>query len=89
MQDFFADGLGNISVTNGLVRLEFVSQRMPTREGEPARPEPVLRLVVPLGGFLAALNLQEQARAQLIKDGTLKPVPAAVADTADSATPPA
>lgn len=77
MQDFFADVLGNISVTNGLVRLEFGAQHLPQRENESARLEPTHRLVMPLAGFLNALNLQEQVRTQLIKDGTLKVAPAA------------
>jgi hypothetical protein len=75
MQDNFADGIGNISASNGLVRIEFASQRMPAKEGEPMRAELTQRLVMPLAGFLAGLSMQEQVRAQLIKDGTIKLAP--------------
>jgi hypothetical protein len=87
MQDNFADGIGNISVSNGLVRIEYAAQRMPGKEGEPMRLELTQRLVMPLAGFLAGLSMQEQVRAQLIKDGTIKlPSAAAVPTEAEPAS---
>jgi hypothetical protein len=85
MNDIFADGIANVAVGNGVVRVDLVTQRFQapdpqSKEGKPPRLEVTHHLVMPLPGFLNALALMEQVRAQLIKDGAIqvKPQPATV-----------
>ena len=88
MNDIFADGIANVAVGNGVVRVDLVTQRFEapdpqSKQGRPPRLEVTHHLVIPLPGFLNALAMMEQVRAQLIKDGMIKVNPApAAAETA-------
>lgn len=90
MNDIFADGIANVAVGNGVVRVDLVTQRFEapdpqSKEGRPPKLDVTHHLVMPLPGFLNALALMEQVRAKLIKDGALqvKPKPAAAETKAD------
>ena len=89
MTDYYADLIGNITVTGHLVRIDFLSQASPASHQQPqpqgAQFQVAHRLVMPLDGFLRSLGVQEQLRAKLIEDGVVKveqKEPAAPADTA-------
>ena len=84
MNDIFADGIVNVAVGNGVVRLDLVTQRFETpdpqsKASKPPKLEVTHRLVMPLPGFMNALALMEQVRAQLIKDGTIQVKPKSAA----------
>lgn len=72
MNDIFVDVLGNVVVTGGVVRLEFV--RLTGVEPTTKKPTFELshRVVLPLDGFLRSLALQEGLRNKLVKDGVIK-----------------
>jgi len=72
MTDYYADVIGNISVTGHLVRIDFLSQAMPLSEQQGAQLQVSHRLVMPLEGFLRSLETQEQVRSKLIADGVVK-----------------
>ena len=83
MSDIFADGIVNVAVANGMVRVDLAAQRFEapdpqTKQNKPPRLEVTYHLVMPLPGFLNSLALMEQVRARLVKDGTIqvKPAPA-------------
>ena len=89
MTDYYADLIGNITVTGHLVRIDFLSQEPPSPHQPPQQQGAPLkfahRLVMPLDGFLRSLGVQEQLRAKLIEDGVVKVEqkdPAAPAETA-------
>lgn len=72
MNDIFVDVLGNLVVTGGVVRMEFM--RVTGVEPETKKPKFELshRVVLPLDGFLRSLALQEGLRKKLIEDGVIK-----------------
>ena len=75
MTTYFCDGLKEVTILNGVARLEF-HRLQPTGPAGPNRDvEPVTEMIValPAQGFLQALTLLEQVRDKLIKDGILKP----------------
>lgn len=88
MTDYYADMIGNITVTGPLVRIDFLSQASPAPHQPPSQQgaqfQLAHRLVMPLDGFLRSLGVQEQIRAKLIEDGIVKVEqkgPAASAET--------
>lgn len=78
MQDYFIDLIGNITVTGPLVRIDYV-KLSPASNNEQQKMEFSHRVVVPLEGFLRSLQLQEEVRNKLVKDGvvTVKANPSA------------
>lgn len=72
MADYFADVIGNITVTGNLVRIDFLSQSSPVLQQQAAQLQVAHRLVMPLDGFLRSLDTQERVRAKLIADGVVK-----------------
>ena len=76
MTDYYADVIGNITVTGHLVRIDFLSQEPPSPHQPPQQQGAPLqfahRLVMPLDGFLRSLGVQEQLRAKLVEDGVVK-----------------
>ena len=90
MNDIYADGIANVAVGNGVVRVDLVTQRFQapdpqSKESRPPKLEVTHHLVMALPGFMNALALMEQVRAQLIKDGTIqvKPKPEAAGTKVD------
>ncbi len=76
MTNYFADMIGNITVTGQLVRIDFLSQITPPPQQQSTQQDAHYQashhLVMPLDGFLRSLGVQEQLRAKLIEDGIIK-----------------
>lgn len=75
MTTHFCDGIKEVTLLNGVARLEFY--RLQT--ANPASPDrniqPLSELIValPAAGFLQALSVLERIRDQLVKEGMLTP----------------
>ena len=73
-RDFFADGIGEITLSGGMVRMDLVtlvgSQNDP--ENKP-RLELSRRIVMPPDGFLRSFSAMENLVKQLIEAGLVKP----------------
>jgi hypothetical protein len=79
MTTHFCDGIKEVTIFNGVARLEF-HRLQSTGGGGPNRDvQPTVELIValPTQGFLQALTVLEQVRDQMIKEGVLKPAEAA------------
>lgn len=76
MTTHFCDGIKEVTIFNGVARLEFHRLENKGGGGPNRDVQPVVELVValPTQGFLQALTVLEQVRDQMIKDGVLKPV---------------
>ena len=79
-EQVFADGIANVSVTGGVVRIDF--DRLAVGACEAGLREHCLRLVIPLEGFVQACNTLEQVVRELQTRGVLQRQPD-VAGTAD------
>jgi hypothetical protein len=82
-QDIFVDGVGNINVTGNIVRIDLVALQ-PQLKGENGEPvfASTQRIVMPLEGFMSAVELQQNIIQQLIQNGVLTVNQAAAAQTA-------
>jgi hypothetical protein len=73
-RDYFADGIGEITLSGGMVRMDLVtlvgSQNDP--ENKP-RLEVAKRIVMPPDGFLRSFSAMENLVKQLIDAGLVKP----------------
>ncbi len=73
-QESFADGIGEITLSGGMVRMDFV-----TLQGSQKDPEnkPKLefsqRVIMPPDGFLRSFSAMESLVKQLIDAGLVKP----------------
>ena len=73
-QESFADGIGEITLSGGMVRMDFV-----TLQGSQKDPEnkPQLefsqRVIMPPDGFLRSFSAMESLVKQLIDAGLVKP----------------
>lgn len=77
MTDYYADMIGNITVTGHMVRIDFLSRMTPPSQPQDMPQQDVLfqvshSMVMPLDGFLRSLGVQEQICAKLIADGIIK-----------------
>jgi len=72
MNDIFVDVLGNLVVTGGVVRLEFVRLSGVDQATKKPKFELSHRVVMPMEGFLRSLALQEGLRKKLVEDGVVK-----------------
>lgn len=76
MPDFFADRLGNVTVANGVVRLDFLRLTSLDPKKKQARLDPAFRLVLPVGGMMQAVEMLDNIRGELLRQAK------AAADTA-------
>ena len=71
---YFCDGLKEVSVVNGVVRLEFhrleAVQRGQNRELQPAVE---FTIALPLQGFMQALGVLESVRQRFVEQGLIPP----------------
>jgi hypothetical protein len=76
MTTYFCDGIKEVTIFNGVARLEFHRLENKGAGGANRDVQPVVELVLamPTQGFLQALTVLEQVRDQMIKEGVLKPV---------------
>ncbi len=88
MPTYFCDSLKDVSILNGVARLEF--QRL---EAVPAGDSRELRMVaeftvaIPIQGLAQALSLLEGVRERLVREGVFKTGPAEMPDAAEPAPP--
>ena len=79
MATYFCDGIKEVTILNGVARLEF-HRLQPTDPAGPNRDvQPITEMIValPVQGLIQALAVLEQVRDRLMKDGILKPTDAA------------
>lgn len=67
MLDLFADRLGNIQINNGIVRMDFARLEGIDAEKKEAILKPAMRLVMPLDGFMVAVEQLNKIREDIIK----------------------
>jgi hypothetical protein len=66
----FADSVANVSIVNGIVRLELVASIL---EGENnIKPSPAGTLVLPLNGFINLHAQIDKIIKKMVEDGILK-----------------
>jgi hypothetical protein len=74
MTTYFCDGLKEVTVVNGVVRLEFhrleAVQRGATRELQPVSE---FTVALPVQGFMQALGILENVRARFAEQGVIGP----------------
>ena len=71
MQDNFADGIGNINVFGGTVRIELLKITKLDPDTNAPHFEPSHRLVMPLGGFMQMAERFTALRQKLIESGVV------------------
>ncbi len=88
MTTYFCDGLREVSVVNGVVRLEF-HRLEAVQRGQNRELQPVVEFTValPVQGFLQALGVLESVRARFVEQGLIPP--AASAEGGAAPPPPA
>lgn len=76
MATYFCDGLKEVTVLNGVVRLEFhrleAVQRGANREVQPVT---AFTIALPVQGFVHALGVLENVRQRFAEQGLLTPSP--------------
>jgi hypothetical protein len=65
MNTLFCDGLKDITIRDGIVRLEFFTTHVDAIDR--------VVIVMPLKGFGSVITLVDRIRDKLMKDGVLKP----------------
>ncbi|MCA9107665.1 MAG: hypothetical protein KDA83_19780 [Planctomycetales bacterium] len=72
-QELFADGIGEISLVGGMVRVDWVSLSATEKDasGQPAL-EFRQRMVLPPEGFLRAFTAMEDLVKQLVEAGVIR-----------------
>ncbi len=72
--EIFADGIGEISLSGGMVRLDLVSLvGSQNNENDKPRLEPKTRIIMPPEGFLRSFGAMENLVKQLIDAGLIRP----------------
>ncbi len=73
-QEVFADGIGEISLSGGMVRMDLVSLiGNQNSEGNKPRLVPKHRIIMPPEGFLRSFSAMENLVKQLIDAGLIRP----------------
>ena len=87
MTTHFCDGIKEVTIFNGVARLEFHRLENKGGGGPNREVQPITELILamPTQGFLQALTVLEQVRDQMIKEGVLKPV----SEAGEQQSPPA
>ena len=75
MTTYFCDGIKEVTLLNGVARLEFFRLQTVNPHGVSRNVEPLTEMIValPAQGFLQALSVLERIRDQLVKEGVLQP----------------
>lgn len=73
LQDVYADGIGEITLTGGMVRIDLVSLSASEKDAE-GRPKLEFRkrVVLPPEGFLRSFSAMEDLVKQLVEAGLIK-----------------
>lgn len=73
LEEFFADGIGEITLAGGMVRMDLVSLTgSQNDENDKPRLEPARRIVMPPDGFLRSFTAMENLVKQLVDAGVVK-----------------
>ena len=73
LEEFFADGIGEITLAGGMVRMDLVSLTgKQGDEGNEPRLEASRRIVMPPDGFLRSFGAMENLVKQLVEAGLVK-----------------
>ena len=72
-QDFFADAIGEITLSGGMVRMDLMTMTGSSRDGNKPKLEVKQRIVMPPDGFLKSFSSMENLVKQLIEAGLVKP----------------
>jgi hypothetical protein len=84
MTTYFCDGLKEVTVVNGVVRLEFHRlEAVPRGQNRELRPVTEFIVALPMQGFLHALGVLENVRNQFAAQGLINP-----ADSPEGGAPP-
>lgn len=67
----FADGIGNINFSGGMVRIDLVSLN-PAQNGQAVTTTPVNRVVMPVNGLLQSFATMQQFIDKLVEAGVLQ-----------------
>ncbi len=67
MQDLFVDRLNNVTVGNGVARLDFLRLEAVNSEKKELTYKPSTRLAIPLDGLMQAIQMLDQLRDQIAK----------------------
>ncbi len=75
-QELFADGIGEITVSGSIIRIDFVSLSA-TDKDISGHPKPVVRqrIIMPLDGFANAADLMSKAVKGLEEAGAIRRTP--------------
>jgi hypothetical protein len=75
VDEIFADGLGEITITGSTVRLDLVSFSTDERNAD-GEPKLVFkqRIILPVDGFMNAFDLMQKVTKELIGNGAVKRV---------------
>lgn len=76
MMDLFADRIGNVTITGGLVRIEFLRMKPPSQTNHQVAFDVSGQMVMPIDGFLRSIEVMTRLRQRLIDEGVLKASPA-------------
>jgi hypothetical protein len=73
VDEVFADGLGEITITGSTVRLDLVSFSTSERNAD-GEPKLVFkqRIILPVDGFMNAFDLMQKVTKELIANGAVK-----------------
>jgi hypothetical protein len=73
--ELYADGIGEITVTGSIVRIDMVSLSATERDEKNApRAELRQRVIMPIDGFANAVDLMQKALAGLVEAGAVRRV---------------
>ena len=74
-QDIFADGIGEITLSGGMVRMDLVTLKGSQSKSSDEKPklEFSQRVIMPPDGFLRSFSAMENLVKQLIDAGLVKP----------------
>ena len=73
-KEIFADGIGEITLSGGMVRIDLVSMIGTQKDkDQPPKLEHRQRIVMPPDGFLRSFSAMENLVKQLIDAGLVKP----------------
>jgi hypothetical protein len=75
MTTYFCDGIKEVTIINGVARLEFhrLQAVVPGSSNRDLQPVTELFIALPAQGLLQAMSVLEQVRERLIRDGVLQP----------------
>ncbi len=72
-QDLYADGIGEITVTGSIVRIDLMSLSATERDAK-NNPKPVFRqrIIMPIDAFANAVDLMQKALGGLVEAGSVR-----------------